>query len=80
MCAMKPIDVRKTRGLPKPDIAMPVPVSLSEIPAGYPASLSDLKRRIADERVKAVFSANAALVLMYWDIGRFWQRYAGHPN
>jgi predicted nuclease of restriction endonuclease-like (RecB) superfamily len=67
---MKPIDVRKTRGLPKPEITMPVPVSLSEIPAGYPAFLSGLKGRIADERVKAVFSANAVMVLMYWDIGR----------
>jgi len=63
-------NVRKTRGSSKPDVMMPVPASLLEMPAGYAAFFAGLKERIARERIKAVLSANSAMVLMYWDIGR----------
>jgi predicted nuclease of restriction endonuclease-like (RecB) superfamily len=63
-------NVRKTRGSSKPEVMMPVPASLLEMPAGYAAFFAGLKERIARERIKAVLSANSALVLMYWDIGR----------
>ena len=39
------------------------------IPNGYAAVLSELKRRIANERLRVVLAANAAMVLLYWDIG-----------
>ncbi|MCK5163078.1 MAG: DUF1016 family protein [Desulfobacula sp.] len=39
------------------------------MPDDYVLLLENLKTRIQQERLKAVFSANAALVLMYWDIG-----------
>jgi predicted nuclease of restriction endonuclease-like (RecB) superfamily len=32
--------------------------------------LTELKRRIREERLRVVMSANAAMVLLYWDIGR----------
>ena len=41
-----------------------------DLPEGYWGFLADLKARIAGERVRAVLSANAAMVLLYWDIGR----------
>jgi predicted nuclease of restriction endonuclease-like (RecB) superfamily len=63
-------NIRKTRGSSKPEVIMPVPASLREMPAGYAALFAELKERIARERIKAVLSANSAMVLMYWDIGR----------
>jgi predicted nuclease of restriction endonuclease-like (RecB) superfamily len=63
-------NVRKTRGSSKHEVMMPVPASLLEMPAGYAAFFAGLKDRIARERIKAVLSANSAMVLMYWDIGR----------
>jgi len=63
-------NVRKTRGSSKPEVMMPIPASLREMPAGYASFFAGLKERIARERVKAVLSANSAMVLMYWDIGQ----------
>jgi predicted nuclease of restriction endonuclease-like (RecB) superfamily len=65
-----PVDVRKTRGSAKPEVIMPVPASLLEMPEGYADFFSELKERIACNRIKAVLSANSAMVLMYWDIGQ----------
>ena len=44
--------------------------SRADLPRDYAAILEDLKRRISGERLRMVMSANAAMVLMYWDIGR----------
>ena len=51
------------------DVILPVPVPESRMPQSYPVFLDHLKKRIQEERLKAVLSANAALVMMYWDIG-----------
>ncbi len=48
---------------------MPVPVSENQMPDNYFVFLGNIKKRIQQERLKAVLSANAALVMMYWDIG-----------
>ncbi len=61
---------RKTRGISKPEVLMPVPFNLLEMPEGYTAFFSGLKERITGEPIKAVLSANSAMVLMYWDIGQ----------
>lgn len=63
-------DIRKTRGSAKPEVLMPVPASLLEMPTGYAAFFAGLKERIARGRIRAVLSANSAMVLMYWDIGQ----------
>lgn len=63
-------NIRKARGSSKPEVMMPVPASLLEMPAGYAAFFAGLKERITRERIKAVLSANSAMVLMYWDIGQ----------
>ena len=49
---------------------MPVPAALPDMPQGYAVFFSDLKDRITRERIKAVLSANSAMVILYWDIGR----------
>lgn len=61
---------RNAMGKKKPDAMIPVPLGLNEMPEGYGAFLSNLKARITHERLKAVLSANAAMVLLYWDLGR----------
>lgn len=40
------------------------------LPADYPHLLKDIKARIRAAQVKATFSANREMILMYWDIGR----------
>lgn len=40
------------------------------LPEGYPELLSEIKGRIRDERVRVICTANAAMVLLYWDIGQ----------
>src|SRR5262245_63320266 len=64
-------DSRKTLGRAKPDVMMPVPDTLAGMPEGYSVLLSGIKEIITRERIKAVMSANVAMVLMYWDIGQF---------
>jgi len=61
---------RKSRGRNKPDVIMPAPAPLREMPKKYGEFLAKLKERISRERFKAILSANSALVLMYWDIGQ----------
>jgi predicted nuclease of restriction endonuclease-like (RecB) superfamily len=57
-------------GKKKPDAMIPVPLGLNEMPEGYGAFLSNLKERITHEWLKTVLSANAAMVLLYWDLGQ----------
>jgi predicted nuclease of restriction endonuclease-like (RecB) superfamily len=42
----------------------------SDLPTDYAATLHWLKQRISRERLRVVLSANSAMVLLYWDIGR----------
>jgi len=61
---------RRVRNVKQKDgIVMPVPVAKTDLPDGYANLLTSLKARIQQERIKAVLSANKALVMMYWDIG-----------
>ncbi len=63
-------DERKVMGRPREGAAIPVAESLAAMPESYASFFEAIKERIARERVKAVLAANAAMVLMYWDIGR----------
>ena len=63
-------DRRQRQSQARKDVVMPVPVPAGSMPDGYGLFLEDLKTRIRQERLKAVFSANAAMILMYWDIGK----------
>jgi predicted nuclease of restriction endonuclease-like (RecB) superfamily len=40
------------------------------LPNDYPELLGTIKARIQHERLSAVITANSAMVLLYWDIGR----------
>ncbi len=43
---------------------------MGKLSASYPQFLSKLKELIVTERVRAVMSANMAMILLYWDIGK----------
>jgi len=65
-------DERKTNALAKKKegIALPIADITQILPDEYSLFLQDLKTRIRNERIKSVLSANSALVMLYWDIGR----------
>lgn len=68
----KSTDERKMNALAKKKdgIALPIADISQSLPDDYSLFLKDLKTRIRNERIKSVLSANAALVMLYWDIGR----------
>jgi predicted nuclease of restriction endonuclease-like (RecB) superfamily len=61
---------RHSRGRKKPQATFPVAGSTQDIPLDYQSTLADLKQRIANERLRVTLSANAAMILLYWDIGQ----------
>ena len=63
-------DKRLSRGRQKPQVSFPVAGKELDLPVDYRNTLSDLKQRIAHERLRVTLSANAAMVLLYWDIGQ----------
>jgi predicted nuclease of restriction endonuclease-like (RecB) superfamily len=60
---------RKRHGKAKKDVIIPAASGLLAMPQGYAALLADLKQQIQRSRLKAALSANAALILLYWEIG-----------
>lgn len=45
------------------------PCSYVHLPQDYAVVLSEIKRRIGQERLRVVMTANSAMILLYWDIG-----------
>lgn len=43
---------------------------MTELPDSYPLLLKDMKERIQNGQVRALFSANHELIILYWQIGR----------
>jgi len=64
------IDDRRVFGRKREDASFPAPGPDTSLPADYLNVLSEIKRRIQSERLRTVMAANAAMVLLYWDIGR----------
>jgi predicted nuclease of restriction endonuclease-like (RecB) superfamily len=63
-------DDRHSRGRKKPQASFPVAGKRVDLPMNYQSTLADLKQRIANERLRVTLSANAAMILLYWDIGQ----------
>lgn len=61
---------RKQRGKEINDVVFPLAESLKAMPQNYRSFIENLKAQIRHQRLKAVLSANASMVLMYWDIGK----------
>ncbi|MFO0609559.1 MAG: PDDEXK nuclease domain-containing protein [Polyangiales bacterium] len=64
---------RRVRGRAREGAAFPVAPPTAELPAGYAALLDAVKQRIQHERLRVVLAANAAMVMLYWDVGRMIQ-------
>ena len=61
---------RKSRGRKREDASFPISPGSDALPDSYAAILREIKERIQTERLRVVMAANAAMVLLYWDIGR----------
>ena len=61
---------RKGRGRTRGGASFPVPPGRGELPSNYVEVLDEIKRRIREERLRVVLSANSAMVALYWDIGQ----------
>ena len=62
-------DERKQRGRTDRSAMFPAPAAGIEMPADYAAWLAEIKARVHGERLRTMLAANAAMVLLYWDIG-----------
>ncbi|HPK54161.1 MAG TPA: DUF1016 N-terminal domain-containing protein, partial [Smithellaceae bacterium] len=63
-------DVRQFRGKARAGALFPVAPSGNQMPVDYKNLLAELKERITSERLRVTFAANAAMILLYWDIGQ----------
>lgn len=68
--ARPPADERRARGRPRAGAAFPVAPPRAELPGDYGATLADIKQRVSAQRLRVVTAANAAMVELYWEIGR----------
>lgn len=65
-----PAQEREQRGRVDRSVMFPVAAPVVEMPADYVDWLTEIKTRIRSERLRVVLASNAAMVLLYWDIGR----------
>jgi hypothetical protein len=61
---------QRSSSLERAQARIPTTPSATDLPAEYANLLAQLKQRIRQERLRVVMTANAAMVLLYWDIGR----------
>ena len=66
----KASEERSHLGKKKEGVLFPVAPSTGKMPKSYVVFLSDLKKRIQQERLRVVLASNSAMVIMYWDIGQ----------
>lgn len=57
-------------GKKKKQVVFPIAEHLSAMPENYQDFIQEIKDQIQHERFKTVMSANKAMVLMYWNIGK----------
>lgn len=51
-------------------VSFPSPPSHASMPVDYLSTLNEIKEHIHSERLRVTMAANAAMVLLYWEIGR----------
>lgn len=74
------IDDRRALGRKRGESSFPAPGPHASLPTDYLNVLNEIKNRIQSERLRTIMAANAAMVLLYWDIGRTileWQEREG---
>ncbi len=63
-------EARLARGRSRPEARFAAAPAKATLPTDYAAALAAIKSRIQRERLRVVLAANAAMVLLYWDIGQ----------
>lgn len=61
---------RAMRGKQRDDALFPAAPLHTGLPASYGEMLTEIKHRIQDARLKTVMAANAAMVMLYWEVGQ----------
>ena len=61
---------RLALGRQREESRFPAAPARAGLPQDYADALGAIKRRIQEERLRVVLAANAAMVLLYWDVGR----------
>lgn len=64
------IVARSTRGRVREGASFPVAPPHMGLPDDYVATLGEIKERIRAERLRVALSANAAMTLLYWEVGK----------
>jgi len=63
-------EARLARGRSRLEARFAAAPAKATLPKDYAAALAAIKSRIQRERLRVVLAANAAMVLLYWDIGQ----------
>lgn len=64
------MDERKAIIRKKDEALFTAPGSHAGAPKDYVQTLNEIKRRIGQERLRTVLTANSAMILLYWDVGQ----------
>ena len=70
VAAETPGEQRLARGRTRPGAIFPVAPSAVSLPAGYAATLQDIKTHLRSSRVRAVLAANPIVIEAYWTTGK----------
>lgn len=62
-------EIRIGKGKENKEVFFSGKASLNQMPENYIAFLTAIKNQINDSRTRAIFKANAELILLYWNIG-----------
>jgi predicted nuclease of restriction endonuclease-like (RecB) superfamily len=68
--ASEPPRERAARGRTRGEAVFPVAPPRAELPIDYSATLAAIKQRVQAQRLRVVTAANAAMIELYWEIGR----------
>jgi predicted nuclease of restriction endonuclease-like (RecB) superfamily len=60
----------RSRGRTRTEASFPLPPTLAAMPAGYAATLAEIKTRIQDAQSRTALAVNRELITLYWDVGR----------
>ena len=61
---------RKFMGKKDDEVIFPVQSELNDLPESYVVFFKEVKQKILTERLKTTISANCAMIILYWEIGK----------
>lgn len=60
---------RKQRGIEKDQVVFPLAETMLEMPESYVGFIREIKEQVLKTRLETIFSANSAMITLYWEIG-----------